>query len=69
MTAHLTAAATTLSPPPLESPDADGWDTDDWLAELDIAFVESGVPAEQLIRMTDDGCNSTCATACVSCGT
>ncbi|MEU0519770.1 FxLD family lanthipeptide [Streptosporangium sp. NPDC006007] len=39
----------------------------DWLAELDVSIVESGVAAEQLIRMTDDGCNSTCGTACVSC--
>lgn len=41
----------------------------DWLADLDVTIVESGVAAEQLIRMTDDGCNSTCGTACVSCGT
>ncbi len=40
-------------------------DLDDW--ELDITIVESGPAADQLIRMTDDGCNSTCATACVSC--
>lgn len=37
----------------------------DW--DLDISIVESGPAADQLIRMTDDGCNSTCATACVSC--
>ncbi|NRQ30640.1 FxLD family lantipeptide [Nonomuraea sp. NN258] len=37
--------------------------------DLDVSIVESGVAAEQLIRMTDDGCNSTCGTACVSCGT
>lgn len=37
----------------------------DW--DLDITIVESGPAADQLIRMTDDGCNSTCATACTSC--
>jgi FxLD family lantipeptide len=38
---------------------------DDW--DLDITIVESGPAADQLIRMTDDGCNSTCGTACTSC--
>jgi FxLD family lantipeptide len=37
----------------------------DW--DLDITIVESGPAADKLIRMTDDGCNSTCATACTSC--
>ncbi|WP_033258224.1 MULTISPECIES: FxLD family lanthipeptide [Kitasatospora] len=35
--------------------------------ELDITIVEGGPAADQLIRLTNDGCNSTCATACVSC--
>jgi FxLD family lantipeptide len=35
--------------------------------DLDISIVESGPSADRLIRMTDDGCNSTCATACTSC--
>jgi FxLD family lantipeptide len=35
--------------------------------DLDVSIVESGPAADQLIRMTDDGCNSTCATACTSC--
>jgi FxLD family lantipeptide len=43
----------------------DDRDLDDW--ELDVTIVESGPAADQLIRMTDDGCNSTCATACLSC--
>jgi FxLD family lantipeptide len=38
---------------------------DDW--DLDVTIVESGPAADKLIRMTDDGCNSTCATACTSC--
>lgn len=37
----------------------------DW--DLDVTIVEGGPAADQLIRMTNDGCNSTCATACVSC--
>lgn len=35
--------------------------------DLDVTIVEGGPAADQLIRMTDDGCNSTCATACNSC--
>jgi FxLD family lantipeptide len=38
---------------------------DDW--DLDVTIVEGGLAADQLIRMTDDGCNSTCQTACNSC--
>lgn len=38
---------------------------DDW--DLDVTIVEGGPAADQLIRMTDDGCNSTCQTACNSC--
>ena len=37
----------------------------DW--DLDISIVESGPAADQLIRVTDDGCNSSCGTACTSC--
>ncbi|WP_181785479.1 FxLD family lanthipeptide [Streptomyces phytophilus] len=40
-------------------------ETADW--ELDVTIVEGGPAADQLIRLTNDGCNSTCATACVSC--
>ncbi|MFF3710250.1 FxLD family lanthipeptide [Streptomyces phaeochromogenes] len=35
--------------------------------DLDITIVESGPAADQLIRLTSDGCGSTCATACTSC--
>lgn len=35
--------------------------------DLDITIVESGPAADQLTRLTNDGCNSTCATACTSC--
>ena len=63
MTARSTGGAETLAPPALGSQDGEGWDAD-WLAELDVAIVESGVAAEQLIRMTDDGCGTTCQSAC-----
>jgi FxLD family lantipeptide len=36
----------------------------DW--DLDVKVIEVTDP-EHLIRMTDDGCNSTCGTACNSC--
>jgi FxLD family lantipeptide len=64
MTAPSTAGAATLTPPAL---DAEGWNAADWAAELDMSIIESGVAADQMIRMTDDGCNSTCGTACTSC--
>jgi FxLD family lantipeptide len=35
---------------------------DDW--DLDVSIIESGPEADRLIRMTDDGCTSTCASAC-----
>jgi len=35
--------------------------------DLDITIVEGGAAADQLIRLTGDGCGATCATACVSC--
>ncbi|MFB7275360.1 FxLD family lanthipeptide [Streptomyces sp. NPDC056244] len=35
--------------------------------ELDITIVEGGPAADQLIRLTSDGCGSTCASACTSC--
>ncbi|MEV7512054.1 FxLD family lanthipeptide [Streptomyces sp. NPDC091201] len=40
---------------------------DDAGFDLDITIVEGGAAADQLIRLTGDGCGSTCATACVSC--
>lgn len=46
-------------------PAAEAKEFDDFT--LDISIVEGGPAADQLIRMTDDGCNSTCATACTSC--
>jgi FxLD family lantipeptide len=48
---------------PLADPGAQASD-DDW--DLDVQIVEVSDPAH-LIRMTDDGCNSTCGTACNSC--
>lgn len=39
-------------------------DFDDW--DLDISIIESGPAADMLIRMTDDGCGTTCQSACSS---
>lgn len=36
------------------------------LFELDVTIVEAGPEADQLIRMTDDGCGQTCESACGS---
>lgn len=52
-----------IAPPAVEEQQES--QADDW--DLDITIVEGGPAADQLIRMTDDGCNSTCATACTSC--
>ncbi|MFE4665427.1 FxLD family lanthipeptide [Streptomyces sp. NPDC056716] len=35
--------------------------------DLDITIVEGGPAADQLIRLTNDGCGATCASACTSC--
>ncbi|GLZ16064.1 hypothetical protein Acsp04_62990 [Actinomadura sp. NBRC 104425] len=45
--------------PPAAIPEAD---LDEW--DLDVSIVESGPSADKLIRMTDDGCGSTCQSAC-----
>ncbi|KAB1140226.1 FxLD family lantipeptide [Streptomyces luteolifulvus] len=35
--------------------------------DLDITIVEGGPAADQLIRLTNDGCGTTCQSACTSC--
>lgn len=35
--------------------------------DLDIRIFESGTGLDEIIRMTDDGCGSTCQSACNSC--
>jgi len=35
--------------------------------DLDIRIFESGIGLDEVIRMTDDGCGSTCQSACNSC--
>lgn len=35
--------------------------------DLDIRVFESGSGLDEIIRMTDDGCGSTCQSACNSC--
>ncbi|MGA5823582.1 FxLD family lanthipeptide [Kitasatospora sp. NPDC094028] len=52
---------------PLAPPQPAGEQHDLTGFDLDITIVEGGPAADQLIRLTNDGCNSTCATACVSC--
>jgi FxLD family lantipeptide len=37
---------------------------DDW--DLDVTIIESGPEADRLIRMTDDGCTSSCQSACAT---
>lgn len=32
--------------------------------DLDVSIVEDGPAADKLIRMTDDGCGTTCQSAC-----
>lgn len=46
-------------------PRPDSADLDDPF-ELDIAFIESGPNANTVIAMTDDGCGSTCPSACTT---
>lgn len=35
--------------------------------DLDITLVESGPVVDELLRLTDDQCGTTCESACVSC--
>jgi FxLD family lantipeptide len=35
--------------------------------DLDINFVEAGGVVADLLRLTDDGCGTTCESACNSC--
>lgn len=37
---------------------------DDW--DLDVTIIEAGPEADRLIRLTDDGCGTTCESACSS---
>lgn len=67
MTPRSTGGTATLTRPAPNTSDVEGWDAADWGADLDVAIIESGAAADQLIRMTNDGCNSTCGTACTSC--
>lgn len=44
----------------------DGAETDSDPFELDISFIEHGPNADTVIAMTDDGCGSTCPSACTT---
>lgn len=35
--------------------------------DLDITFIEAGGTVDHIIKMTEDGCGSTCESACTSC--
>jgi FxLD family lantipeptide len=35
--------------------------------ELDVSIVETGPVIADLMRSTDDGCGTTCQSACTSC--
>lgn len=47
-------------------PNADSDTADDF--DLDIEFIEAGGTVEHIIKMTEDNCGKTCASACTSCG-
>lgn len=36
--------------------------------DLDVSIVESGPVIDELMRLTDDNCGSTCETACPATG-
>jgi FxLD family lantipeptide len=44
--------------------EATGLMLDEW--DLDVTIIESGPEADRLIRMTDDGCTSSCQSACAT---
>ncbi|MEV7624128.1 FxLD family lanthipeptide [Actinoplanes sp. NPDC089786] len=46
-------------------PDTQDGTADDF--DLDIEFIEAGGTVEHIIKMTEDNCGSTCASACTSC--
>ena len=57
-----------MSPLATALPDTEGGTTDDFgLDELDVEVEVVGGAVEHIIKMTEDGCNSTCASACTSC--
>lgn len=39
----------------------------DWEFDLDVSIVESGRVIDELMRLTDDNCGTTCESACNSC--
>ncbi|BEL10783.1 FxLD family lanthipeptide [Actinoplanes sichuanensis] len=40
---------------------------DTGIEDLDITFIEAGDTVDHIIKMTNDGCGSTCQSACTSC--
>jgi FxLD family lantipeptide len=53
-----------MATPTVTAPDPTTTDPD---FDLDISIVESGPMVADLMRSTDDGCGSTCQSACTSC--
>jgi len=39
-----------------------GAEAEEW--DFDVSIIESGPAADQLIRLTNDGCGTTCQSAC-----
>ena len=49
-------------------PPAPATDTVDLEFDFDVSIVESGPVVEELMRLTDDGCGSSCDSACSGSG-
>jgi FxLD family lantipeptide len=56
-----------MSTPTIDTAVADVFADADVEFDLDIRIFESGTGLDEIIRMTDDGCGSTCQSACTSC--
>ena len=52
----------TTVPPAVDNPEPA-----EAIEDLDISFLEAGDTVDHIIKMTNDGCGSTCQSACTSC--
>ncbi len=55
-----------VSPGETDALPPDGGEIDSDPFDLDISFIERGPNADTVIAMTDDGCGSTCPSACTT---
>ncbi|MFN2496039.1 MAG: FxLD family lanthipeptide [Pseudonocardiaceae bacterium] len=55
-----------VSPGDMAASRPDGAEIDSDPFDLDISFIEHGPKADTVIAMTDDGCGSTCPSACTT---